>query len=79
MESKDLKSINQWKNVDLFTKLLQFMYRVGQGKFTRLVGYGIKRMQAIFKTKMLIYQPEANLDCVHTMPADFENGEKCDG
>ena len=19
------------------------------------------------------------LDCVHTMPADFENGEKCDG
>ena len=22
--------------------------------------------------------PQKNLDCVHTMPAHFENGEKCD-
>ena len=36
-------------------------------------------MWPTFKTKMLIYQSMANLDCVHTMPAHFENGKKCDG
>ena len=30
--------------------------------FTRFVGYGIKIMDTIFKTKMLIYQSKANLD-----------------
>ena len=28
---------------------------------------------------MLIYQSKDNLDCVRTMPAHFEDGEKCDG
>ena len=32
-------------------------------------------MRPIFKTKMLIYQSKVNLDCVHTMPAHFENDE----
>ena len=33
----------------------------------------------IFKAEMLIYQLKGNLDCGHTMPAHFENGEKFDG
>ena len=48
-------------------------------KFTRLEGCEIKSMWPIFKIKVLIYQSKANLDCVHTMPAHFENGEKFDG
>ena len=35
-------------------------------------------MRPIFKTEMLINQSKANLDCVHTMPAQFENGRKFD-
>ena len=30
--------------------------------FIRLMGRGIKSVWLIFKTEMLIYQPEANLD-----------------
>ena len=30
--------------------------------FTRFVGYGIKSMWLVFKTKILIYQSKANLD-----------------
>ena len=31
-------------------------------KFTRLASFGIKSMQPIFRTKMLIHQSKANLD-----------------
>ena len=44
-----------------------------------LSGCGIKCMRLIFKLEMLICQSKTNLDCVHTMPADFENDEKSDG
>ena len=33
-----------------------------QNKFTRLAGYGIKRMRLIFKADMLIYHSKTNLD-----------------
>ena len=35
---------------------------MNQKKFTRSVGYGIKGMWPIFKTKMLIHQSKAFLD-----------------
>ena len=38
-----------------------------------------RSIQPIFKTEIVISQSETNLDCVQTMPAHFENGEKCDG
>ena len=58
-----------------------WQYRVSQKKFTRLAGHQIKSVRPIFKTQneMFIYQSKANLDCVHTMPAHFENDENCDG
>ena len=45
----------------------------------RLTGLGIKRTWPIITTQVLIHQSKTNLDCVHTMPADFENGKKFDG
>ena len=39
----------------------------------------MKCMWPILETEMLIHQSKAKLDCVHTMPAHFENDEKCDG
>ena len=36
-------------------------------------------MWQIFKIKTLIYYSKANLDCVRSIPAHFENGEKCVG
>ena len=35
-------------------------------------------MWTIFEAKIAIFLAKANLDCVHTIPAHFENGEKCD-
>ena len=47
------------------------LYQECQKKFTHLEGCTIKGMWPKFKTRMS--------DCVHTMPADFENDEKSDG
>ena len=42
--------------------LLLSKCRVSQIKFTHLEGCEVKRMQLIFKIKMLIYHSKANLD-----------------
>ena len=55
--------------------------RVGQNKVYAFGGLWNKNYVTDIQTLSvdLIYQSKANLDCVHTMPAHFENGEKFDG
>ena len=45
-----------------FFKSRVILYWMNQQKFTRLAGCEIKRIRPIFRTKMVLYQPKANLD-----------------